>query len=206
MGLSKIKHVRAYTVRGGGADYGDQPEAHWIDDHIASPMAKYDGYRQSRKKFGLGILGTLVVEIEAENGVTGFAVTTGGEPAAWIVEKHLSRFLEGADPGHVEKLWDQMFLSTLHYGRKGLVLNTISVIDLALWDLIGKLRQEPVHELLGGAVRDEIQFYATGIRPDIAKDLGFIGGKLPLKHGPAEGSEGLAKNIETGVAFAASKK
>ena len=77
MGLSKIKHVRAFTVRGGGADYADQPGPHWIDDHIASPMAKYEGYRQSRQKFGLGVLGTLIVEIEAENGVTGFAVTTG---------------------------------------------------------------------------------------------------------------------------------
>lgn len=197
MGLSKIKHVRAYIVRGGGADYHDQPGPHWIDDHIASPMSKYEEYRASRKSCGLGVLGTLVVELEAENGVTGFAVSTGGDPAAWIVEKHLSRFLEGADPGHVEKIWDQMFLATLPYGRKGLVLNTISCVDLALWDLIGKLRGEPIHELLGGAVRDEIQFYATGVRPDIAKDLGFIGGKLPLRHGPAEGDAGMRKNIET---------
>jgi L-rhamnonate dehydratase len=197
MSLSKIKRVRAYTVRGGGgADYADQPGPHWIDDHVASPMAKYEDYRQSRQKFGLGLLGTLVVEIEAENGVIGFAVTTGGEPAAWIVEHHLSRFLEGANPAHVEKIWDQMYLSTLYYGRKGLVLNAISGVDLALWDLIGKLRQEPVHELLGGAVRDEIQFYATGVRPDIAKDLGFIGGKMPMKHGPAEGDVGMMKTIE----------
>lgn len=195
MALSRIRQVRAFTVRGGGADYGDQPGPHWIDDHIASPMAKYPEYRESRKSFGLGVLGTLVVEIEAENGVTGFAVTTGGEPAAWIVERHLSRFLEGADPGHVEKLWDQMYLATLPYGRKGLVLNAISGVDLALWDLIGKLRDEPIHALIGGAVRDELQFYATGIRPDIAQQLGFIGGKMPLKHGPAEGHAGLERNI-----------
>jgi L-rhamnonate dehydratase len=49
--------------------------------------------------------------------------------------------------------------------------------------------------MLGGAVRDELVFYATGARPDIAKELGFIGGKLPLHHGPAEGSEGFEKNI-----------
>ena len=54
-------------------------------------------------------------------------------------------------------------------------------------------RKEPVYQLLGGAVRDELVFYATGARPDIAKELGFIGGKMPLHHGPAEGAEGLKK-------------
>jgi len=75
------------------------------------------------------------------------------------------------------------------------VVNAISGVDLALWDLLGKLRGEPVYHMLGGAVRDELQFYATGARPDIAKELGFIGGKLPLHHGPAKGMEGLHKNI-----------
>lgn len=196
MAATKIRSVRAFYAQGGGADYHDQGGSHWIDDHIATPMAKYPAYRQSRQSFGLNVLGTLVVEIEADNGVTGFAVTTGGEPAAWIVERHLARFLIGADPTEMERIWDQMYLSTIFYGRKGLVLNAISCVDLALWDLLGKLRQEPVYRLIGGAVRDEICFYATGARPDIAKQLGFIGGKLPLHHGPAEGEEGLHKNIE----------
>jgi L-rhamnonate dehydratase len=195
-GLSRIRHVRAFVVRGGGADYHDQGDGHWIDDHIATPMARYPEYRASRRSFGINVLGTLVVEIEAEDGTIGFAVTTGGEPAAFIVEKHLARFLEGRDPAEYEKIWDQMYFSTQYYGRKGLVVNAISGVDLALWDLLGKLRQEPVHALLGGAVRDELQFYATGARPDAAKELGFIGGKLPLHHGPAEGDEGLKKNID----------
>jgi L-rhamnonate dehydratase len=96
----------------------------------------------------------------------------------------------------MERIWDQMYLSTLFYGRKGLALNAISCVDLALWDLVGKLRQEPVYRLLGGAVRDELIFYATGARPDIAQQLGFIGGKLPLHHSPSEGVEGMKKNLE----------
>src|SRR3954451_6423570 len=195
MAFPLIKAVRAYVVRGGGADYHDQGEGHWIDDHIATPMAKYPEYRQSRQSFGINVLGTLVVEIEADDGTIGFAVTTGGEPAAYIVEKHLARFLEGRDPAEYEKIWDQMYFATQYYGRKGLVVNAISGVDLALWDLIGKLREEPVHHLLGGAVRDELVFYATGARPDAAKALGFIGGKLPLHHGPAEGEEGLNKAL-----------
>src|SRR5262249_12583330 len=98
-----IKQIRAYTVRGGGADYHDQDKEHWIDDHIATPMSKYPEYRQSRQSFGINVLGTLVVEIEAADGTVGFAVTTGGEPAAFILEKQLARFLEGPHPSAVDK-------------------------------------------------------------------------------------------------------
>src|SRR5215207_4597486 len=98
MSFPLIKAVRAYVVRGGGADYHDQSAEHWIDDRIATPMSRYPQYRQSRQSFGINVLGTLVVEIEADNGLIGFAVTTGGEPAAYIVERHLARFLEGRSP------------------------------------------------------------------------------------------------------------
>src|ERR1700751_3238396 len=74
-----IRQVRASVVRGGGADYQDQQGAHWIDEHIATPMSRYPEYRQSRRSFGINVLGTLVVEIEASDGTVGFAVTTGGE-------------------------------------------------------------------------------------------------------------------------------
>ncbi len=195
MPMPKIKHIRAFTVRGGGADYHDQGTGHWIDDHVSTPMARYPEYRASRKSFGLNVLGTLVVEVEAENGVTGFAVTTGGEIGAWIVENHLARFIEGQLASDIEKMWDQMFNATLYYGRRGIVLNVISGVDLALWDLLGHLRQEPVYQLLGGPVRDELHFYATGARPDLAKGMGFLGGKMPLQHGPAEGAEGMARNL-----------
>jgi L-rhamnonate dehydratase len=191
-----IAQVRAYTVRGQGADYHDQGGGHWIDDHIATPMAVYPEYRQSRQSFGINVLGTLVIEIEADDGTVGFAVTTAGEIGAFIVERHLARFLEGAAVTDTERIWDQMYRSTLYYGRRGVVLNTISGVDLALYDLLGKLRQEPVYALLGGPVRNELQFYATGARPDLAQQMGFIGGKMPLHHGPAEGEEGMQANLE----------
>lgn len=195
MSMPTIKHIRAFTVRGGGADYHDQGRDHWIDDHIATPMARYPEYRQSRQSFGINVLGTLVVEVEASDGTIGFAVTTAGEIGAYIVEKHLSRFVEGRPVTDIEKIWDQMYFATQFYGRKGVVLNTISGVDLALWDLLAKIRDEPVHALLGGPVRDELTFYATTARPDLAKEMGFVGGKMPLQHGPAEGEEGLKKNI-----------
>jgi L-rhamnonate dehydratase len=183
-------------MRGGGADYHDQASGHWIDGQIATPMSKYPQYRETRRSFGINALGTSVVEVEASDGTVGFGVTTGGDISAFIVEKHLARFLEGQRVTDIEVMWDQMFHATLHYGRKGVVLSTISGVDLALWDLLGKVRGEPVYQLLGGPVRDELQFYATGVRPDLAKEMGFIGGKMPLRHGPAEGDGGLRANIE----------
>lgn len=77
--IPTIKQVRAFTLKGGGADYHDQSDGHWIDDHIATPMSKYKAYEQSRQSFGINVLGTLIVEVEADNGVKGFAVSTGGE-------------------------------------------------------------------------------------------------------------------------------
>jgi L-rhamnonate dehydratase len=190
-----IRHVRAYTMRGGGADYHDQVAKHWIDDHIATPMSRYPEYRQSRRSFGINVLGTLVVEVEASDGTVGFAVTTGGEIGAFIVERHFARFIEGRAVSDIEVMWDQMYHASIYYGRKGIAVNALSGVDLALWDLLGKLRGEPVFALLGGAVRREIECYATGPRPDLAQRMGFVGGKMPLHHGPAEGEDGFRQNI-----------
>ncbi len=192
----KIKEIRAYVVRGGGADYHDQKKDHWIVNQIATPMSIYPEYKETRTSFGINVLKTLVVEVEADNGKTGFGITTGGYPAAWLVMNHLDRFIVGQDVANIEMMWDQMYRATLFYGRKGLVMNAISAIDLALWDLLGKLRQEPVYAMLGGKVREELDFYATGPRPDLAKEMGFIGGKMPLVYGQADAEEGLQKNIQ----------
>ena len=72
---------------------------------------------------------------------------------------------------NLEQIWDQMYKGSMYYGRKGIVMNAISAVDLALWDLLGRLRQEPVYAMLGGKVREELEIYATGPRPDLAKDM-----------------------------------
>lgn len=88
-----------------------------------------------------------------------------------------------------------MYRASMFYGRKGLPVAVISVIDLAIWDLLGKLRNEPVYRLIGGAARERIDFYCTGPEPTAAKDMGFWGAKVPLPYCPADGHEGLRKNI-----------
>jgi len=89
-----------------------------------------------------------------------------------------------------------MYRASMFYGRKGLPLAVISVIDLAIWDLLGKIRNEPVYKMIGGATRDRLNFYCTGPAPSAAKEMGFFGGKVALPYSPAEGFEGLRKNIE----------
>lgn len=192
----KIAAVRAFVVEGGGADYHDQGPDHWIVGQISTPMSIYPEYKATRTSFGINALKTIVVEVEADNGTVGFGISTGGYPAAWLIMNHLKRFVVGQPVENIEKIWDQMYRASMYYGRKGLALNAISAVDLSLWDLLGRLRQEPVYAMIGGKVREELVFYATGPRPDLAKDMGFLGGKMPLVYGPADGEEGLRKNME----------
>jgi L-rhamnonate dehydratase len=88
-----------------------------------------------------------------------------------------------------------MYRGSMFYGRKGLPVAVISVIDLALWDLLGKIRNEPVYKLIGGATRSRLHFYCTGPEPGYAKSMGFIGAKVALPYGPDEGTPGLLKNV-----------
>jgi L-rhamnonate dehydratase len=112
-------------------------------------MAKYPEYRQSRRSFGLNVLGTLVIELEASDGTTGFAVTTGGEIGAWIAEHHLARFVEGQKVTDVRRSGIRC-ISPRSITAARASINTLSGIDLALWDLLGRIRKEPVYHLLAG--------------------------------------------------------
>jgi L-rhamnonate dehydratase len=199
MKSSTIREVRAFIIDPGeaGADYHNQGKGHWIvDTPIASPMSVYDEYKYSRTSWGINALGTVVVEIELDNGMIGVGTSIGGDPACYIIERHLSRFIEGQDPRNVELIWDQMWRATLPYGRKGLLIQAMSAVDLALWDCLGKLRDEPIYALIGGKTKDRLQVYATTARADKAKELGFMAAKIPCRYGPSDGDEGLEMNIE----------
>jgi L-rhamnonate dehydratase len=88
-----------------------------------------------------------------------------------------------------------MWRASLGHGRKGLPIHAISAVDLALWDAIGKARDEPVCRLLGGPNEMKIPVYTTTARPDLAREMGFNAAKMPLVHDPSEGHEGLVANV-----------
>lgn len=208
----RIVEVRAYVATGPdqkqhvqGADCHDVADQHWINGNlpcegellpIANPMSVHPPYKRFRKSWGINAMGSMVVEIEASDGTCGVGVTIGGEAACYIVEHHLSRFCEGQDPRNVELMWDQMFRASINYGRKGLPIQAISAVDLALWDLLGKLRKEPVYMLLGGATKPFLPMYTTTSKPGVGKDLGFVACKVPCPFGPADGAEGFKKNVK----------
>jgi L-rhamnonate dehydratase len=116
---------------------------------------------------------------------------------ALIAERHLARFVEGRplDIAAIADTWERMFRGTLHFGRRGVVLHAISAVDIALWDALGKVRDEPLWHMLGPRRHERLPCYATTPRPDLAKKAGFVGGKMALPAGPAEGAAGMAENL-----------
>ncbi|EJU03623.1 mandelate racemase/muconate lactonizing enzyme family protein [Dacryopinax primogenitus] len=185
------------SSKGSGGDYHRQGKGHWIvDTYISNPMSQYEEYRASRTSWGIGVLGSLFVKVTASDGTEGIATGFGGPPSCWLIENHFKQFVVGKDPRDLNLMWDQMFKASMFYGRKGITLATISVVDLAIWDLLGKLRGEPVYKMIGGRTKEKIPFYCTGPLPNETKRMGFWGAKVPLPYSPSEGPEGLRKNVE----------
>ena len=86
-------------------------------------------------------------------------IGVGNGSALYILEHSLKPIVVGANPFDVELLWEQMFRSTIYFGRKGTALEAISAVDIALWDLMGKATGQPVYNLLGGQVHERLRTY-----------------------------------------------
>ena len=97
----------------------------------------------------------------------------------------LKQVLLGQDPSNVEGLWDRMYDLTSYYGRRGVVIHAISAVDIALWDLRGKMRGKSLGRLLGAPQRDRVLAYGTvyplGETPDEVRKTIDRGLKLGLK-------------------------
>jgi L-alanine-DL-glutamate epimerase-like enolase superfamily enzyme len=121
---------------------------------VDPPYASASGV-QSRR-------GGLLVEVETDSGIVGIGEAgLGGGATATVIEKDLAPMLVGEDPLMIEGLWQKMFARTRQYGRRGVVMQGISGIDIALWDIAGKVAKMPVYKLLG-ACRDRVDAYASG--------------------------------------------
>ena len=108
--------------------------------------------------------GALVVEIRTDTGLIGWGDCYG--PAAVnrsIIDSVFKAVLMGRDPFDVEVLWEELYNKIKDYGLSGFSISSISGIDIALWDIIGKAVNQPIHKLIGGAFRTQLQAYATGL-------------------------------------------
>ncbi len=106
-----------------------------------------------------------------DEGVSGISITWGGPLLKVLVEDSLKAVVVGEDPLNSERIWEKMYWASLQYGRRGAALSAISTIDIAIWDLKGKILNQPVHRLLGGH-RDTVPSYVTGV------DLNFTNREL----------------------------
>lgn len=104
--------------------------------------------------------GVNLVTVKTDDGVEGVGLSAAGGPFAQAMIDRYKTDLIGEDPVNVERLWHKMWIPKLT-GRRGLTTRVISGIDIALWDLRGKVAKMPLYKLLGGAV-DRIPTYIAG--------------------------------------------
>ncbi len=193
----RIQSVKAFPIqsemvgalyRGGTGGRRDP----WTKSHeVAGPLSGYARFKASRATWRYdGAVGCLVT---AENGAFGFGATRYDLPVIHLINDHLGPLLEGESALATERLWDIMVRAASPYGTGGLPSYAVSAVDLALWDLKGKLLDQPVYALAGGPVRDDLTVYATGNDTDWHMELGFRGTKLACPHGPHDGLDGLQR-------------
>lgn len=167
----------------------------WRAGPVANPMSGYPRYAAYRPDW-TPTWPSFGCVVEAEDGTTGFASACNGRPVAAVIEDYLGPRLVGEDVFATDKTYDMAVRMCAPIGADGLAAFAISAIDLALWDLKGKLLGRPVYQLLGGPARDHLDCYATGGDTDWYTELGFAAVKLPCPYGPADGLDGLRKNTE----------
>lgn len=116
-----------------------------------------------------------LIRITTDEGVVGYgeadaspsvvkAIVEG--PRSHMLSTGLREALIGEDPFRIQYLWDRMYEASIFYGRRGAALMTMSGIDIALYDVVGKALGVPAHQLLGGMRHDSVRAYASTLMPD----------------------------------------
>ena len=191
-----ISSIRTVALEPPPADFGDKARGpEWLTAaRLGSPMTRYPRY--VRRLSWTPTWEYFGVVVTAEDGTQGFARCNYGRPVATIVSEYLGPRLEGEPALETATLHDMMMRLCSPFGSQGLASFAISAIDLALWDLKGKVLGKPVYELIGGPAKDEIVCYATGEDTDWHLELGFGATKRGIAYGPESGEEGLRRETE----------
>ena len=121
-------------------------------------------------QFSIGTFSTFyaaVVEVRTDDGLVGVGeciARRAPEVVATIVDRLLAPLLIGRDPWDVEGLWDEMLALLRRWGHsRGFVLEAMSGIDIALWDLLARSVGKPLYKFLGGAGRDRVRCYVSKV-------------------------------------------
>ncbi|MDQ7819990.1 MAG: mandelate racemase/muconate lactonizing enzyme family protein [Armatimonadota bacterium] len=121
-------------------------------------------------QFGIGAFPTFaatLVEVRTDDGLVGVGeciVRRAPQVTRAVVEHLLAPLLVGRDPQDAEGVWDEMFRQLRGWGHyRGFLLEAISGVDIALWDILGKAAGLPVYKVLQGAGRDRVPCYASSV-------------------------------------------
>ena len=132
-----------------------------IDVHLVSAQAPAGLADATRK---VETIGFVIVRVTTDQGLEGIGVTyheVGGEATREVIRRNMAPRLIGRDPLETEAIWQEMFGYLRGIGRKGLMFCALSAVDIALWDLKGKIVDLPLSRLLGGD-RTRMPVYASG--------------------------------------------
>jgi len=115
----------------------------------------------------------MLLEVKTDEGLIGWGEAYGpSEIISPVIENGFKPYLIGRDPTAINVIWEFLYNRFRDYGQKGIVIEALSAVDIALWDITGKMMGVPVYKLLGGAFRKEINAYATGlyVKESVYKD------------------------------------
>jgi D-galactarolactone cycloisomerase len=125
-----------------------------LEAALTEPFAYSQAWYQRR--------GAMLVEIVGEDGTSGWGEAFGPARLTAAIVHHYRPLLIGADALATEAIWQALYNMLRDHGQKGLPIEALSAVDIALWDLKGRHLGLPVHRLIGGPLRTHVQAYATG--------------------------------------------
>ena len=161
---------------------------------VANPMSRYPHVKRSRGMW-MPHFDSAYVMVIADNNQFGLAPLAPAQVLAPVIG-HFREQLVDQDCLAIERIADLLFRMTKSYGTVGLASYAISAVDLALWDLKGKLLDQPAYSLFGGPSHEKMLCYSTGNDVDWYLELGFRAFKLACPYGPADGVDGMYRNEE----------
>ena len=192
----KIRQVRAAAIRNFAPfkNPAAAPATWFIGSDAGNPLSRYREFTGEATRFQ-DPWPDCVCIVTGEDGTFGLGMTTHSGPVVPIVNECFGPMIDGEDALATERLWNMMArVASARFGIGGLASYALSAVDLALWDLKGKVLGRPVYELLGGPARDWIHCYATGFDVDWFLELGFEAIKLPTAYGAGESTAALEAN------------
>lgn len=157
---------------------------------VPFPIHRYAEFARTPATTPGEVSGEFWVRITAENGETGLGHSHWGELAAPTV-RFFAGLIEGRDCFATELLSDLMWRAAQRFGATGIASLARSAIDIALWDLKGRLLGQPVYRLLGGPVRPHLDCYFTGADIEWGLELGFKAFKMRNSAHHVDGIAGL---------------